>query len=139
AVAVVDHVLDAAHVDPGLLRDRLDRLDHPVRRPKPLDPQAAVGGAGGAGAPHQFGAVRALAGVGRAEVEGVAGREHLNGVEVLAAERLDAGDVPATGRYELLHQRGVVDAEDEAILRGGAGQVFGPVEADDAGPRAADV
>jgi hypothetical protein len=73
-----------------------------------------------------------LAGVGGAEVEAGVGRVDVDGVEELAAERLDARDAPVAQRRLLLHQRRPVDAQVELPRLGCRGQLGLAVEADDA-------
>ncbi|MCY1007459.1 hypothetical protein OV079_18265 [Nannocystis pusilla] len=67
------------------------------------------------------------------------GGEDLDRVEELAADDLDAHDPPAAQRAQLLHQRGLVDAEIELAPIGGLGELGRTVEATDPGPAAADV
>ena len=69
----------------------------------------------------------------------VAAAVDVDRVEILAAEHLDAGDVAAARRDELLHQRGAVEPEVDAALGDRAREIVGRVEADDAGAAAADV
>ena len=117
AVAIVDEVLDAADVDAGGLHDALDRVDDLGRRRVALDVQAGLGGFEHAGGAERL-AARGLADVRRAEIEGLAGEVDLDGVEILAAEGLDAGDVTAACGNELLHQGDVVEAELRACRPG---------------------
>jgi hypothetical protein len=85
SMPVVDHVLDAADVDAGGLHDRLAGANDLWRRGVAFHLEAGLRRVHRAGAPHEFDAISALADVGGAEVERLAGREDLDRVEILAA------------------------------------------------------
>ena len=139
AVAVVDHVFDAADVDGSAPHDRFASADDVVGRRVAFDFEAGLGGVDGTGGALELDAVGALADVGGAEVEGFARCEDLDRIEDATAQDFDADDVAAAGGNVFLNERRVIDAEIEAVFGGGAFEVGGLVEAYDAGAAAADV
>src|ERR1700691_5614114 len=138
SVAVVDNVLDTADVDAGRGHDALDGFLHVLGRIVALDLQTGLRGFDGAGILQSF-AARGLADVSRAQIESLSAEVNLNGVEIFAVQRLDAGDVATASGDEFLHQRNAVEAEGEVAAVDGFLQHLGRIEANDAGAAAADV
>ena len=89
-------------------------------RREAFDAHAVLSGVRGAEGALELSPVGRLADVGGAEVERPLRRIDVDRVEEPAAEHLDAGDVAVAKRSEFLHQRGVVDAEIEQAVTGGA-------------------
>ena len=108
---VVNHILNAAHVDAGVLHDGFDRGDHVLRRRVAFHFQSVFWGIQRTGVAHQFLAVVRLADVGRTKVERLAAGINLNGIEVFAAQRFYPCDVAAPRRDEFLNQRRLVDSK----------------------------
>src|SRR5436305_1859724 len=137
--AAVDQARDAADVDPRRGEDPLDVGDHLRRRRVPLDADAALRRVHGARGTGERRPARRLAGVGRAEVEGIAGAPQADRVEVLPPQDLDADAVAVARRGELLDERRAVDAEVDRAGRDRRRQRVRIVVADDARAAAADV
>src|SRR6185312_10649375 len=87
----------------------------------------------------EFAAVRGLAYVGGAQIEGTVGRIHLDGVKEFSAEHFDARDVSVAQRREFLHEHRVVHAKVEHAIARRIGELFRRVKAENTRAAPADV
>lgn len=85
SVALVDHVLDAAHLDPRCRHESLHLLDDLRGRGVAVHAKAVLGSVQRAGAPRQFRGVHPRADVREAQIEGVPGGVDADSVQELAA------------------------------------------------------
>src|SRR5215213_82780 len=117
AVAIVDEILDAADVETRSTRDCFDLFDDLARWMVTFDTKAGLRRVNGAGTTDELDAVGRLAGVGRAEVERSDRRKHLDGVEIISAECLNANDVAVAEWRRLLNQSDTVDGQVDLTAR----------------------
>src|SRR5438093_5289100 len=139
AVALIDHVFDPADVDVRGLHDALHLRDDLRRRRVALDAEIVLRRVYRARGPHQLRTAHGLADVGRAKIEALPSGVNPDGVEVAAAQYLDAHDALVGRRDVLLHQRSVIDPQIERTRFRGLLQLGRRLEPPDPSARAADV
>src|SRR5689334_6694719 len=121
-IAIVDDVLNAADVDLCCTNDSFYRSDHLGRWLKRLDSQTRTRRIDRASCSREFNSVSGLADVSGAQIEGVAGGEDSDRVEILAAECFNARDVAVAWRNKLLDQGCLIDPQIKPVVRSGADQ-----------------
>src|SRR5205807_9009681 len=139
ADALVENVFNTSVFDSGELHDALDVFDDLARRLVALDFHAGFWSIDWTCDARQLFTPRVLANVRWTQVEAFASDMNSNGVEIFSAKDFDARDDAVACNERLLHQRGCVNSEIEAIRFDGGAHLLGRTETFDSRTAAADV